>query len=138
MLAGDLNHDGLDDAVALTEFTGALNGVVLLNNGSGGFGTATRYDAGLGPVSGELADLNNDGNLDIISADTVASKIVVLAGNFNGTFANAGSFATASNPQTPVVADFNADGRRDIAAAGVVFGGGGFGSTQLSVLRNIS
>ncbi|MGH9138924.1 MAG: FG-GAP repeat domain-containing protein [Acidimicrobiales bacterium] len=134
VLAGDLDGDGFDDVVALTEFTGAFNGVVLLNDGAGGFGIGTRYDAGLGPVSGELADLNGDGILDIVSSDTVASTQVVLAGNGDGTFANAGSFPVSQFPQTPVVADFDRDGRTDIAVAGVQ----GSGTTLLSVIRNVS
>ena len=132
-LAGDFNHDGIDDAVALPEFNaGTRNAVVFISNGAGGFGAGTYYDGGLAPVSGELADLNRDGNLDVICSDTGGSKEVILLGNGNGTFTQGGGFAVATSAQTPVVADFNADGRIDIATVGT----SGFSTGTLSVLRN--
>ena len=133
-LADDFNHDGLDDAVALPEFNaGVRNAVVFLNNGSGGFGSGTYYDGGLAPVSGEIADLNADGNPDIVAADTLGGQEVILLGNGDGTFTQGGAFAVSASTQTPVVADFDHDGRIDIAGVGIQ----GINQT-LSVLRNIT
>lgn len=132
-LAEDFNHDGFDDAVALPEFNaGVKNAVVFLSDGTGGFGNGTYYDGGLAPVSGEVADLNEDGNADIVSGDTLGGQAVILLGNGDGTFAQGGKFALSFSSQTPVVADFDHDGRLDIAAVGI----DGLAQT-LSVLRNI-
>lgn len=135
-LAGDFNHDGIDDAVALPEFNlGIRNAVVFISDGKGGFtGSGTYYDGGLAPVSGELADLNNDSHLDIIAADTLGGQEVVLLGNGDGTFVQGGKFAVSASTQTPVVGDFDLDGRVDIAGVGIQ---NDFTAT-LSVLRNIT
>lgn len=135
-LAGDFNHDGIDDAVALPEFNlGIRNAVVFISDGSGGFtGSGTYYDGGFAPVSGELADLNRDSHLDIICADTIGGQEVILLGNGDGTFVQGGKFAVTASTQTPVVADFDLDGRIDIAGVGIQTNT----SAALSVLRNIT
>jgi hypothetical protein len=135
-LAGDFNHDGIDDAVSLPEFNlGIRNAVVFISDGKGGFtGSGTYYDGGLAPVSGELADLNSDGHLDIIAADTGGGQEVVLLGNGDGTFVQGGKFAVSASTQTPVVGDFDLDGKTDIAGVGIQ----NRTAATLSVLRNIS
>lgn len=134
-LAGDFNHDGIDDVVVLPEFNaGVRNCGVYISNGAGGFVSPlpALYDGGYAPVSGDLADLNRDSHLDIIASDTAGNKQVVLLGNGDGTFAQGGRFAVATSPQTPVVADFNLDGKADIAAIGIA----GMSTGTLSVLLN--
>lgn len=136
-LAGDFNHDGIDDAVALPEFNlGIRNAVVFVSDGQGGFTNpaGTYYDGGLGPVSGEIADLNLDSHPDIIAADTIGEQEVVLLGNGDGTFTQGGKFAINASTQTPVVGDFDLDDRTDIAGVGTVSGTDD--TTVLSVLRN--
>lgn len=133
-LAADFNHDGIDDAVALPEFNaGVRNAVVFISNGTGGFvsQTGTYYDGGFAPVSGEIADLNNDSHPDVISSDTVGGQQVILLGNGDGTFTQGGAFAASFSCQTPVVLDVNLDGKKDIAAVGTSGSAG-----VLSVLRN--
>lgn len=134
-LAGDLNEDGIDDGVGLNEFNvPGTSMAVLLSNGSGGFAPATYIEGGYNPVSGELADLDADGHLDVISSDTTGSRQVVQLGDGDGGFTLGGGFATAFSPQTPVVADFDGDGSKDIAVSGLSVQG--FGAQVLSVLLN--
>src|SRR5215831_5122606 len=64
-----------------------------------------------------VADLNNDGNLDIISADSSNNEVVVMLGKGNGTFLLPKAFPTGSAPAGLAVADFNEDGNLDIATA---------------------
>ncbi|HXC16048.1 MAG TPA: VCBS repeat-containing protein [Holophagaceae bacterium] len=70
---GDLNGDGkLDIAVANSGVPGSPGSIsVLLNTGSGAFGTATLYGGLQGPTSVAIADIDGDGKNDIVSADGV-------------------------------------------------------------------
>ena len=54
---------------------------VLLGNGLGGFGSATAFIAGNGPVSVALTDVNADGELDVVTANRLSDDISVLLGN---------------------------------------------------------
>lgn len=68
---GDLNGDTKPDiAVANSGVPGDPGSVsVLLNTGSGAFGTATLYGGLQGPTSVSIADIDGDGRNDLISAD---------------------------------------------------------------------
>jgi hypothetical protein len=117
---GDLNGDGnLDFAVA--NFNGGSNGTVsvFLGNGDGTFQPRQDYAAGNGPESVAIADLNNDGNLDLAMGIGVGGTVSVLLGNGDGTFGPLQSFAggTFLSGSHLAVADFNGDGFLDIAAA---------------------
>jgi len=122
---GDVNADGKADVVTANVNGNAVG--VLLGNGSGAFPTITTYATG--PASGSsqpqtaaLADVNADGKLDIITANSNANPsgtTGVLLGNGNGTFQAMVSYATGSNsiPNAAVVADVSGDGKPDIITA---------------------
>jgi hypothetical protein len=135
VLVGDYNHDGRADVATINEFTDTLHSLaVALANGSGGFNTPSFYEAGVNPSTAALADLNHDGNLDVVSSDTTGSQQVVQLGNGNGTFTLGGKYPTNTGSQTPAVADYNGDTKPDIAVVGVV--AGFTGDALLSVLLN--
>jgi hypothetical protein len=134
---GDFNEDGLDDAVAFNEFNIPGTSLkVLLNDGAGGFTDGGSFDGGFTPISGAVEDFDDDGHLDVVSSDTVASQVVVLAGDGAGGFTVAARKTVSLFGQTPAVADFNDDNRPDIAvggsSAGIPFASG------LSILLNTS
>ncbi len=134
VMAGDLDGDGWDDAVSVDSFSifGSLptfSITVLRGDGHGGFDPPATYPTGEGPVSGTLADFNNDGNLDVAVSAVGASVVTVYAGDGAGRLVEAERLPVVRQPQTPAAADFNGDGRIDIAVPGV---------GQLSVLRNTS
>jgi hypothetical protein len=113
----DFNHDGkLDLAVTSVDSrTGYSTKVqVLLGNGDGTFKPAVSYAVGTRPDSVAVADINNDGNLDLVVANEMSDSVSVLLGNGDGTFQAAATFATPQSPIFVTAADFNGDGKLDL------------------------
>lgn len=75
--------------------------------------------AGTRPVMVAIADVNKDGNNDILVANSGSGNISVFLGDGKGRFSQAkGSpFAAGQNPSDIAVADFNNDGNIDVAIA---------------------
>ncbi len=137
----DVNKDGNPDIVVGNWGSGTV--AVLLGNGTGGFGSATTFPTGgfnnsFSPQEVAVADVNGDGNPDIVVANHSSDTVGVLLGNGTGGFGSATTFPTGgSRPITVVVADVNKDGNPDIIVTncssdnvGVLLGNGtgGFGS----------
>jgi hypothetical protein len=117
VIAGDVNHDGILDLVAANEGDSTVS--VLLGNGSGGVGDGTFqaqkvFSTGSGPDFPKLADMDGDGNLDIIVADSGGVNVSVLLGNGDGTFQAQQVFGVGNNPSALVVGNFVGGGRVDI------------------------
>lgn len=114
---GDFNNDGALDLAISNE--GSNNVTILLGNGAGGFAPAPGIllAAGSVPYTVVTADVNGDGNLDLIAANNYANNISVLLGDGTGGFTAApGSpIATGTNPLGIVATDLNGDGRIDLA-----------------------
>jgi parallel beta-helix repeat protein len=129
---GDFNRDGrLDVAVSIDSATSS--GVsIFLGNGSGLFSHVSSIEGIHSPFSLTLADLNQDGKLDIVAdtqSDSAGRGISTLLGNGDGTFTvNSMQLLYAINVYAgntfgSGVADFNGDGIPDIVAGGKnVFG----------------
>ncbi|HEY6292158.1 MAG TPA: FG-GAP-like repeat-containing protein, partial [Terriglobia bacterium] len=122
VVVGDFNGDGMPDIATANSGTGSVS--VLLNIGSGAFGSATSYAAGQEAVGIAAADLNGSGNLDLIAGTTASftNTISTLLGNGDGTFQihvdHATGLSQAPDRRLPVVAgDFNGDGNLDVAVA---------------------
>ncbi|MGI4871848.1 MAG: FG-GAP-like repeat-containing protein [Janthinobacterium lividum] len=85
------------------------------------FATVVTYPAGnnANPLSLALADVNNDGKRDIITANNGSSVVGVLLGSGTGTFAavTTTSAGTNTGPYDIAVADVNADGKLDVLTA---------------------
>ncbi|MBA3912814.1 MAG: VCBS repeat-containing protein, partial [Acidobacteriales bacterium] len=117
--AGDFNHDGTQDvAVECPESLcgGAVQ--VLLGRGDGTFGSATPYPIPNCPDNGlAVADLNGDGNLDIVTSEEVGYAVAVLLGNGDGTFQPVLISPAPFGGDTLRAGDFNNDGIPDVALA---------------------
>lgn len=117
--SGDVNGDGNLDLVLAKGRHWPLVDRVLLGDGRGHIVTA--YDLGDTAdrsYSGRLADLDGDGDLDVvISNDTPDPKLIYL-NDGKGHFHVGSSFGRAEWPtRNASVADLNGDGRPDIIVA---------------------
>ena len=82
------------------------------------------------------ADLNGDGDADLVAVNKNSATLSVRLGNGSGGFTTAPSVSAAGNPEIAAVGDFNDDGKQDLVAANYVNdtvsvalgdGAGGFG-----------
>jgi hypothetical protein len=116
----DLNSDGFPDLVAVGKQNSAGGfanaAAVLIGAGDGTFLSPVTYTTGREPSILALADLNGDGQPDIITGDVADGTISVLLGNPDGTFQAREIFTGGSSGQLGV-SDLNGDGRMDIVSA---------------------
>jgi hypothetical protein len=85
------------------------------------FSPATRLPVSTSPQAVVTADFNNDGRLDLATANAGRNSVSVLLGNGDGTFQAPGTSATGANPVSIAVGDFDADGKLDVAATSNVY-----------------
>jgi flagellin len=119
---GDLNRDGFDDIVTAH----GTNGIsIKYGNGDGTFGAASTYlTVGASSIQSiQIADLNNDGQLDIVSTrfnhSSAGPGLEILMNNGNGTFAAGNTFDfTYTGTREFILGDFNGDGSTDIIIGG--------------------
>src|SRR2546429_4545898 len=107
----DFNNDGIAD---IASANGTVS--VFLGNSDGTFGSANTFP--VGPFATEIAsaDLNGDGNADLVVTDDRHRANVVL-GRGDGTFGRASTIQLDGQPLGIAIADLNGDGILDLAIA---------------------
>ncbi|HEY6193838.1 MAG TPA: FG-GAP-like repeat-containing protein [Candidatus Eisenbacteria bacterium] len=126
---GDFNGDARLDLVTVNN--GTTNNVsVLLATGTPSlFAPKQDFTAGANPIAVALGDINNDGRLDVVTANNSATNnISVLLGTTpTGLFAPKQDFTVAANPRAIAIADLDLDGKLDV----VTVNGGGTSNVSL-------
>jgi len=121
----DWNHDGNADVAF---FYSDHDLAVYRSNGDGTFSTGVVYATG--PVdqvrSAKIlsADVNGDGNPDLLTGNT--GSVSILLGNGDGTFATHADYPSGGSGVA--VADVNGDGKLDVATTTSVLLGNGDGT----------
>jgi hypothetical protein len=119
LAVADLNQDGVVDLVLANMGTDL---VVLPGLGGGAFGAPRHFVVGNMASDVELADVDGDGRLDAVTANSVANTLSVLHGNGDGTFSPAQTltvlpFSTNAAAVGLSLVDVDGDGQRDIVAS---------------------
>ncbi len=127
IVVGDLNNDDIPDLVtANVESEGSRGTVsVLLGIGNGTFGRVDHDSVmeGVQDLEGEIgtsvvriADLDRDGDADIVALNAVSESLFFYPGNGDGTFGPPTSL-TVPGAEDFVLADLNGDSNLDYVAA---------------------
>jgi hypothetical protein len=119
IVSGDFNRDGKAD---LASAEGGAVGV-RLSNGDGTFAAASHLNAA-GNGSIFVADLNGDGNPDLVTGGMLWYDASVLLGNGDGAFQAAQTYPGAY-PHSSNVGDFNGDGSLDLLVGDSLLPGSG-------------
>ena len=121
LVVGDFNHDGNLDVITTTSDLNAETADYFPGDGKGGFGPGRFLLTGRETAYLATADLNGDGNLDLIAGSFASSTLRVMFGNGLGGFSSGVDYPAvgitgALNAQAFVVGDFTGHGHPDIAS----------------------
>ncbi len=128
LAVGDIDGDGDLDFVTANTGLGLSYGTggtvsVRLNNGNGTYSLGQTVYAGLGARDVALADLDGDGDLDLLVANVTANTVSVrlnggdASGSNTGTFAGTTELPVGTSPSSIAVGDVDGDGDVDMAVA---------------------
>jgi hypothetical protein len=107
---GDFNHDGTIDYGT----SGSGNTIVVFyGDGQGHFPSSHTFSS-TANKDPHAADVDGDGNLDIVGTGYPNAIAAYLLGDGMGGFGSATSFPVGTGPQGSSIADFNNDGKLDV------------------------
>ncbi|MEP1603424.1 FG-GAP-like repeat-containing protein [Ekhidna sp.] len=131
-ICGDLNNDGKPELIYTSNVGTNIKDIYIYENQSPGAGTVTMtYVSGITlklpsatggvnrvPRRIKVADIDGDGNSDLVVGNEVDATIHVFRGNGDLTFSSPDEISVGSASRTSSIdlADFNNDGRIDIVS----------------------
>ncbi len=117
VMFGDFDNNNPQDLVVANDQTNNI--LIFFVHYIADFANETNFTTGSGPhpYSVSVQDLNNDGQSDIVVANSGNDDIEIFLDYNKGTFMNRTIFSTdyGSHPQCVTIADFNKDSLLDIA-----------------------
>lgn len=121
----DFDHNGFEDVVAYNDINNRFD--IYLSDGTGGFNLSSSV---VSPDTGQIlmADINADGNVDILQTRINQASIAVVLGNGDGSFQGAQYYGVGVSPDGIAVGDLDDDGTLDVAVANT-------GDGSVSILR---
>jgi hypothetical protein len=121
--AADVDGDGLADLVSLDTAAQAVS--VFLADGAGSFAAAVPW-AIYPPIAGQdfnpwpwglaVGDVDGDGTVDIVTANTQNDTVSVLPNDGSGGFGEYVVTGAGAHPGAVAIADIDQDGRMDVVA----------------------
>lgn len=111
--AQDLNRDGTDEIILLTEIGQVLTYQFLNQR----IELAATTDIHTGAIGFDFGDFNRDGETDVAIANLGDQRIELMVGDGTGRFALITTIENVSAPSDLVVDDFDGDGLDDIAVS---------------------
>ena len=128
-VSADFDADGDADIASLLRGTGTI--AVSSNQGGTDFAPAALFFSGDATGSGRIraADVDGDGDVDLVGANRVSGSVSWLANDGTGGFVLPVHLAAGSRPCAIVAVDVDGDGDLDLALANA-------GAGQVSLLAN--
>lgn len=122
VVMADLNGDQKQDLAVANSATGNI--AVQFGKGDGTFGNAPQITAtnGSGPNSLIAVDVNEDGFMDILTANGGGANLSLLLGTTGGVFSAGVPFAVGNSPRFLASSDLNGDLQPDIVSSNATSG----------------
>ncbi len=114
LLLEDLNGDGALDAAMVSAYGYAT---VLLNRGDGALQWPYTSPVGSEPNDVKIGDLNEDGILDVVTANGASQDVSVLLGAGGGYLHPGVEYAARHGAMSMALGDLNGDGHLDVVTA---------------------